>query len=160
MKTYKITVIFISVLFWISCDTDQLEQNNPTQLSPETFFKNEAQVRASVNAVYASLQTIGSYSRNYYYMMDNMGHDNTANIQQEANKIIFLDFSFDASSELVRAFWDSEFRGVNKANFVIDNADRINEIPNSLLSQEMKDKYIGEAKFLRALYYFNLVTRF
>ena len=42
MKTYKITVIFISVLFWISCDTDQLEQNNPTQLSPETFFKNEA----------------------------------------------------------------------------------------------------------------------
>ena len=160
MKIYKITAIFISVLFWISCDTDQLEQTDPNQLSPETFFKNEAQVKASVNAIYANLQTIGSYSRNYYYMMDNMAHDNAANIQQEANKTIFLNFSFDAGSELIEEFWDSEFRGINKANFVIDNTDRINEILNSLLSQEMKDKYIGEAKFLRALYYFNLVTRY
>ncbi|WP_417885747.1 RagB/SusD family nutrient uptake outer membrane protein [Zunongwangia sp.] len=159
-KIYKITAIFISVLFWISCDTDQLEQTDQTRLSPETFFKKEEQVVSSVNAVYAGLQTIGSYSRNYYYMMDNMGHDNTANIQQEANKVIFLNFSFDAASELIEEFWDSEFRGVNKANFVIGNADKINEIPNSILSQEKKDKYIGEAKFLRALYYFNLVTRF
>jgi len=89
-----------------------------------------------------------------------MAHDNAANIQQEANKTIFLNFSFDAGSELIEEFWDSEFRGINKANFVIDNTDRINEILNSLLSQEMKDKYIGEAKFLRALYYFNLVTRY
>ena len=155
-----ILVICIAVFSFYSCNVDQLEQQNPTQLSPDTFFKNEAQVKAAVNAVYANLQTIGTYSRNYYYMMDNMAHDNEGNPQLEANKRLFLNFSFDASSELVREFWDSLYRGINKANFVIGNQEKINAIPDSFLSQEMKDKYIAEAKFLRALYYFHLVTRY
>src|SRR5690606_18366164 len=56
--------------------------------------------------------------------------------------------------------WNSCFRGINKANFVIENADAINAIPESLLNSATKAKYIGEARFLRAYYYFLLVTRF
>lgn len=159
MKKIKYIFTILSLGFALqSCDTDGLELSNPSQLSPETYFENEVQVRSAVNAVYANLQTIGTYSRNYYFMMDNMAHENEDNPQLEANKRLFLDFSFDASSELVNQFWDSSYRGINKANFVINNEEKINLIPNSLMSQATKDKYIGEAKFLRGLYYFNLVT--
>jgi len=152
-------VLLMSFAFLSSCE-DDLELTNPTELSPETFFENEAQLSSSVNAVYANLQTIGTYSRNLFYMFDNMSHENEGNPQLEADKRIFLDFSFDASSSLVTNYWDSFYRGINKANFVIGNQERIDEIPVSFVSQEMKDKYVGEAKFLRALYYFNLVTRY
>lgn len=149
----------MSLIVLSSCE-DDLELTNPTELSPETFFENEAQLRSSVNACYANLQTIGTYSRNLFYMLDNMSHENLGNPQLEADKRIFLNFSFDASSSLITDYWDSFYRGINKTNFVIANQDRINEIPEPSLSQETKDKYIGEAKFLRALYYFNLVTRY
>jgi hypothetical protein len=43
---------------------------------------------------------------------------------------------------------------------VINNRDIIDLIPDAQLSVAMKDKFEGEAKFLRALYYFMLVDRF
>ncbi len=144
----------------ISCDEDSLELTNPNQLSPETFFKDEAQVQSAVNAIYANLQTRGLYSRHMFFMMDNMSHENGGNNQLEADKRQYLDFSFDASHGAIGAYWESCFSGINKANFFIGNQEIINEIPSNFLSDSRKAKFVGEAKFLRALYYFFLVTRF
>ncbi len=160
MKTIqKITLLLFGLVMINSCDND-LDLVNPNELSSETFFEDEDQVQSAVNAVYANLQTIGTYSRNIPYMFDNMSGENLGNPQLEQDKRIFLDFSFDAGSALVTNYWDSFYRGINKANFVTENEERIAEIPASLLSDEKKAKYIGEAKFLRALYYFHIVTRF
>lgn len=161
MKKRKfLLALILGFFFTNSCSEADLELTNPTQLSPETFFRNEAQVQASVNAVYANLQTIGMYSRHMFFMMDNMSHENKGNPQLEADKREYLEFSFDASHGGISDYWDSCFRGINKANFVIANQEAINEIPESFLTQERKDKFVGEAKFMRALYYFYLVTRF
>lgn len=161
MKKIKIILVFaLSISFTISCNEGNLELTNPNQLSPETFFKTEAQVQSAVNAAYGNLQTRGLYTRHMFFMMDNMAHENGGNTQLEADKKQYLDFSFDASHGAIKAYWDSCFRGINKANFVIGNADAINEIPDAFLSPQRKAKFIGEAKFLRGLYYFFLVTRF
>lgn len=160
MKTLqKITLLLIGLVSFISCEND-LELTNPNELSPDTFFETEEQVKSAVNASYANLQTIGTYSRNIFFMFDIMGNEVLGNPQLEQNKVVFTNFSFDSSSELVTEYWNSFYRGINKTNFVIENEARINEIPDTQLSQEMKSKYIGEAKFLRALYYFHIVTRF
>jgi hypothetical protein len=95
-----------------------------------------------------------------WYGNDNMSHENTCNPQQEADKRQWLNFTFDATHGLTEAYWNSCYRGINKANFVINNADNIYAISDAFLSPVMKDKYIGEAKFLRALYYFWLVIKF
>lgn len=161
MKKIRLIFALGMCLFFInSCSENGLELTNPTQLSPETFFKNEAQVQASVNAVYANLQTIALYTRHIFFMMDNMAHENSGNPQLEADKREYLEFSFDSSHGAIGNYWDTCYRGINKANFVIGNEEAINAIPASFLSQARKDKFIGEAKFLRALYYFYLVTRY
>lgn len=161
MKKINLILVFLGSVFLINgCNDSDLELTNPTQLSPETFFKNEAQVQASVNAVYANLQTIGMYSRHMFFMMDNMAHENSGNPQLEADKVEYLNFSFDSSHGGISDYWNSCFRGINKANFVLGNQEAINAIPESLMGQARKDKYLGEAKYLRALYYFYLVTRF
>ncbi|MGB3776685.1 MAG: RagB/SusD family nutrient uptake outer membrane protein [Leeuwenhoekiella sp.] len=161
MKKIKLIFVCIGSLFLVnSCNESDLELTNPNQLSPETFFKNESQVEASVNAIYANLQTIGMYTRHMFFMMDNMAHENSGNPQLEADKVQYLNFSFDSSHGGISEYWDSCFRGINKANFVLGNQEAIDAIPESFLGQARKDKYIGEAKFLRGLYYFYLVTRY
>ena len=161
MKRSKIILTFISCFLLISsCNDEDLDLTNPNQLSPESFFKNEAQVQSAVNAAYSNNQTHGLWSRHMFFMMDNLAQENGGNQQLEADKRQYLDYSFDSSHGPIADYWESCFRGINKANFVIDNQDAINEIPDSQLSPANKAKYIGEAKFLRALYYFYLVTRF
>ncbi len=143
-----------------SCDASKLELSNPNELLPETYFQNETQVESAVNAIYGSLQTRGIYNRHIWFGYDNMAHENSGNPQLESDKVQYLQFTFDASHGPIGAFWESCYRGINKANFVINNKDQIDEILDSEMPQARKDKFIGEAKFLRALYYFMLVDRF
>lgn len=161
MKKLKIVfLIFLALLTVNGCDEEDLELTNPSGLSPETYFRTEAQVQSAVNAVYANLQTIGLYTRTYFFAMDLMAREALGNPQLEADKRVYLEWSFDASHPPISWYWDASYRGINKANFVINNEERIDAIPSSLLTEEKKDKFLGEAKFLRALYYFMLVTRF
>lgn len=164
MKTTRIIFSFVLLITTAviinACNDDDLELVNPNGLSPETFFKTEAQVQSSVNAVYSNLQTGGLYSRHMFFSQDNMSHENSGNPQLEADKKQYIDFSFDSSHGPIADYWESCFRGINKANFVIGNEESINAIDDALLSPTLKQKFIGEAKFMRALYYFLLVTRF
>lgn len=161
MKIYRlILIIALGVFTMNSCSDKDLELVNPNELSPETYFANEAQVAASVNAVYANLNTNPLYGRLIWYMMDNMSHEQGGNAQQEADKVTFYDFSFDSSNDQIANFWESCYRGINKANFVLGNIDRINELSEAELSTTRKNKYIAEARFLRAHYYWLLVNRF
>jgi len=159
-KIKYILIVLSGVLTITSCDTGELELTNPNTLSPETFFKTEAQVQSSVNASYAGLQTRGLYGRNFSFAMDLMAHDALGNPQLEGNKKPFQDFSFNGGNDIIQYYWEACYIGISRANFVLDNEPKINALANSVLSQEKKNKYLGEAHFLRAYYYFLLVKRF
>lgn len=143
-----------------SCDTKDLELTNPNALSPETFFKTKNQVQSAVNACYANLQTRGLYARHIFFALDLMAQEAKGNPQLEGNKVPFSNFTFDASSDIIQFYWETCFLGISKTNFVLDNEEKIQALPNSILTQEQKNKFLGEAHFLRAYYYFLLVPRF
>ncbi|HJZ41644.1 MAG TPA: RagB/SusD family nutrient uptake outer membrane protein [Bacteroidales bacterium] len=160
-KIFIPALIFSALVLPNSCKEEKLELTNPNQLSPETYFKTAAQVQSAVNAAYGSLQTTSLYNRHIWFGYDNMSHENSGNSQLEADKRQYLNFTFDASHGAIDGFWATCFRGINKANFVINNEEVINsQIPDAQLSAALKTKYVGEAKFLRALYYFMLVTQY
>lgn len=164
MKKYKLILAFFTIsVFTVvisACSEKDLELKSLTDLSPGTFFTTEAQVQSAVNAIYSNMQTRGLYSRHMFFSQDNMSHENAGNPQLEADKRQYLDFSFDANHGPIADYWESCYRGINKANFVIGNSDRINAASEAEITKEKKDKYIGEAKFLRAFFNFLLVTRF
>ncbi|OOV20433.1 RagB/SusD family nutrient uptake outer membrane protein [Flavobacterium sp. LM4] len=161
MKKIKyIFVVLSGILAINSCDTKDLELTNPNALSPETFFKTKNQVQSAVNACYANLQTRGLYARHIFFALDLMSQEAKGNPQLEGNKVPFSNFTFDASSDIIQYFWETCFLGISKTNFVLDNEEKIQALPNSILTQEQKNKFLGEAHFLRAYYYFLLVPRF
>ncbi|WPO38761.1 RagB/SusD family nutrient uptake outer membrane protein [Flammeovirgaceae bacterium SG7u.111] len=138
----------------VSCKPD-LDLVDPNQLSPDTFFKNEVQLQSAVNAIYANFQTQGLYTRHMFFMLDNMSHENAGNPQLEADKVQYLDFSFPTDHGAIFQYWDNCYRGINKANFVLDNVENTENVTDAV-----RNKYKGEAMFLRSLYYFFLVRRF
>jgi starch-binding outer membrane protein, SusD/RagB family len=58
------------------------------------------------------------------------------------------DYSFEVNYDT----WWHHWRGVYRANQVITN------VPGIEMDVTLRDQYVGEAKFLRAWYYYNLVT--
>jgi starch-binding outer membrane protein, SusD/RagB family len=163
MKIYKflfIPALAFSALVINSCNEENLELKNPNNLSPETYFTTDAQVESAVNAIYGSLQTTSLYNRHMWFGLDNMSHENSGNTQLEADKRQYLDFTFGPTHGAIEGFWESCYRGINKANFVINNADKIALLPENVCPLVRQQKFLGEAYFLRALYYFMLVNRY
>ena len=94
---------------------------------------------------------------------DNVVRDKNFNKADEAAQIMEFNFSNDNSHILTR--WRSNYQGINKANQVIHFGPKIHQ---SFIDANIEPKttqaeisrIIGEAKFLRALFYFNLVKTF
>ncbi|UII25488.1 RagB/SusD family nutrient uptake outer membrane protein [Fulvivirga maritima] len=161
MKNINKTILLLCILFMTySCNEDDLSLESPNRPPADNFFQNRAQLQASVNAIYSNLQTQGLYNRHMFFAMDNMAHENSGNSQLEADKRQYLEFTFNADHGAIGAFWESCYRGIHKANYVINNQELIDQILVSELPPEEKNKFLGEAHFLRAFYYFILVTRF
>jgi hypothetical protein len=161
MNQLKSLFVFASIILFLhlnSCDVDRLELVNPNEATPETYFKTAAQVQQAVNAIYANLQTDGLYQRTLYYSMDFMAFEQLNTTDPIYH--IFMQYSFDASNIFIAEYWKRCYAGINRANFVINNEEAINKIPEGSMSKVKKGKYLGEARFLRAFYYFLLVTRF
>lgn len=158
---FLIAGLFLAIIMLkCNCKTEDLLLLNPNEINPESYFQNEDQVEQAVNAIYAQLQTRGLYQRTMYYSMDNMAYEQLMNPASEYDKLQYSLYSFDADHIGIRDYWKSCYAGINAANFVISNENVINQLNDGILSPAKKQKYMGEARFLRALYYFLLVTRF
>ncbi|WP_062617641.1 RagB/SusD family nutrient uptake outer membrane protein [Flammeovirga sp. SJP92] len=151
----SIYLSLLMIVFGSSCSTDFLNISNPNELTEDTYFKNKSQLQSSVDASYVNLQSKGLYIRHLFFMNDNMGHEVELNPQHEADKRQYYNFTFDSNHEGIFTYWDNCFRGINKANFVISNKDKFENV-----TQGDIDKALGETHFMRAFYYHLLVTRF
>jgi hypothetical protein len=59
------------------------------------------------------------------------------------------------TSVLLDAYWIGQYNGINRANLVVNNVPSVTG-----LGAALKNRLEGEAKFLRAYFYFNLVRTF
>lgn len=155
MKKLFITTLTIGVIAFTACNESKLSLTNPNDLSAETYFKTEAQLTSAVNAIYANLQTRGYYARRYFFMNDLMSQECFGLGSLESTLRAYIDYTFDPANPGFQFFWESSYQGIAKANFVIANEDKFENI-----SDEMKAKRLGEAHYMRAHYYFELVSRF
>src|SRR5690606_2422202 len=65
------------------------------------------------------------------------------------------EFRLTSENSFMENRWNDLYNGISRANLLLDRIDGI-----SFSDEELKNQYIGEAKFLRALFYFDLVRFF
>jgi hypothetical protein len=153
MKKIIITLLVSANLF-VSCT--ELEVTPTSFVTEDKYFKTQDDAIASVNAVYASLSLDPGeqslFGRNLYFLTD-MGSDYAAAGVSATNPQVraMSSLTHDATNDRVQVAWRQIYSGINRANVSIDN------IPKVSGSEVVKTRLINEAKFIRALLYFQAV---
>ncbi|MEQ1800178.1 MAG: RagB/SusD family nutrient uptake outer membrane protein [Lacibacter sp.] len=130
---------------------DVLDKNNPTQ---ESYFKTAAELRNGVNAVYSSMRSAQLVGREWFFMHDMRGGEcASGGAQLEAPRAELLTQpSPSPSNSVMSDVWTGSYRMINRANLVISKAPGVTD------NVAQRDVLVGEAKFLRAWAYFELVV--
>lgn len=156
-KIIKLSVIAFAFLAMSSCKKF-LEENPPSAYTPANYYKSLAQAQNAVNGIYASISTLYSQGGNFddlsvLLLEMPTGQANT-DIDQSTNNQELLHLSTSSANLYVRQWWRTCYEGIDAANLAITN---ISAMPTSAVSDAQKSQLVGQAKFLRAWFYFNLV---
>jgi hypothetical protein len=142
----KKIIILLYALFLCSCE-DFLDVPPESQVSPDNFYQNENQAVAAVNAIYQVLTNMYKGGHNFVVLGDIAANGFIGDVPYDEHTV-------DPADGILSSLWTNSFDGINRANAAIDN------IPRADASDAAKNTLIGEAKYLRALFYFNLVRIF
>jgi starch-binding outer membrane protein, SusD/RagB family len=151
MKT-KIMAVGLPCFLLSSC-SGLLDLAPLSEANVENFFENSNDYVIATNGVYAALKLNGQFGH-VYWMFGEMRSDNTRYGRPVAEGDVDT-FSDDANTSFTRTYWRDHYNGISRANTVLDRL-AVGGMDNTALQERL----VGEAKFLRALMYFNLVRAF
>ncbi|UYZ62092.1 RagB/SusD family nutrient uptake outer membrane protein [Hymenobacter weizhouensis] len=151
-KTYFAAALLGGLLLTSGCENDLLDQDNPNAAPVETFWKTEADALKGLTAAYSGLQLNGTYRRWIHFAYDirsDEGHSTSPWPDlQNFNKFQIINYDFVVNAEI----WQQHYQGIFRTNQVLAN------VPNIQMPEPLKKRVIAEARFLRALHYFNLTS--
>lgn len=155
MKThyiYKTAAILTSISIFTACSLDEEPYGF---YSEDNFYKTAGDAEASLMYAYGTLNYL-EYSRSVFFLEDmptevlTTKSDASAE-NQDLNNWKIANFSTNGTLE---NYFKYAFIGVNRANAVIEN------VKNADFNASSLNQILGEAYFLRAWNYFNLVRNF
>ena len=142
------------LLLSLSACSNLLEEVPQDTLVSSIFFRTQSDALAGMNAVYGRLNK-NMYNRIFALYTDEFTDDLTAGIGVNNVYIRAIDnFTHTPVNDRIDLAWQEHYDGVNRANEVIA------KVPLIAMDTQLRDRLVGEAKFVRALLYFNLVRLF
>jgi len=151
MKHTFISLAIVAVGLLTGCDRS-LDIVNPNQVTTQSFWKTADDALAGVNAVYSTTHR-GGISRwlpFYYIIRSDEGRSQSpaTDIVNNMDQFLVTDYNYGNAYSV----WNDNYIGINRANQVIEN------VPNIQMDATLRNRYLGEAKFMRAMFYYHLVT--
>lgn len=150
----KIYFIWFMVLgLWINSCDDALEEELVTDVSAASYYSTEKGLQDAVVATYALLKPF--YGQEAGFAMTTFGTDIWTNGADGGHKSFnFYDTGLNPAEDYIELAWSSWYRGINQANGVINRSSDVE------MDEAEKTIRIAEVRFLRALYYFQIVTTY
>ena len=142
----------ITIMVACSDKLDVTDENNPTTT---TYFKTASELQNGVNAVYSTLRSAQLVGREWFFTHDMRGGDcASGGAQLESPRAELLN---QPSPAPTNAVMDNVWRGcytmINRANLLIDLAPGVTD------NVALRDRVVGESKFLRAWAYYELISQ-
>ncbi|GGA83869.1 membrane protein [Flavobacterium palustre] len=153
----KISILSLLILFTISA-CNSLDEDPKAFIAANNFYKTTEDAEAAVIAIHNAMNsgTHTLYNRLIQISTEMATDDYEAGPRaRNAHVRALSNLTHDASNDRMLELWRQSYDGINRANIAIDN---ISKNPN-LNSQKDQD-LVNEAKFLRAVLYFNIVRWF
>ena len=162
MKYTRLLLILFGVVFTliVSCE-DILEEDPKDQIFKSNFFQNDNDAIGAVNSIYAALNstsappTFGGVYHSTYWVIQGLASDEMNNRQAGTPQNDQLEtFTFNPANPNLFDVWSQIYRAISNANFALEG------IETSPIDENLKTRLLGEASFLRAILYFDLVRLF
>lgn len=152
MKIIKYTLILVLFFTIISCEKE-LDIEPAQSISTEKALSTEDNVLNILVGTYTEAGESSSFGGDTQIIADLLG--NTTQMSWGGTFVDPRQFNSKGvlvNNGFVEAVWGNSYEVINQANLVIDNL--------SIITSGAADNAEGEAKFLRALMYFDLVRHF
>ena len=158
----SILTVLLSLLM-MGC-SDILEKEPLAAISTSSAYVTAEDAEKAVTAAYHPLTgnnwCCGNYGAGGYmhWVLGNVASDDTEKGGESGSDQLYAQqvslFNIPSDNDATRFAWENQYIGVHRANLVLDNIGDIE------MDEGLKSRYMAEAKFLRAWYYFNLVKTF
>jgi hypothetical protein len=155
MKNRLIYTTLALLTFSYSCG-DFLDVKPQSQLTQEAFPVSATDALLATNAAYSTLRS-WYYNNGGYPIWDIMSDDahKGSNPNDQLNTLgVFDNFTFNTTADGLDRWWAALYQGIRRTNVVIE------KVPAITMNETLKSRYLAEARFLRAVYYFDLVRGF
>src|SRR6476469_3429430 len=154
MKNFSYFILLGAAIL-LSCN--KLVEEPDSVITVNQFYKTTSDAVAAVNAAYSTLNSdpandFPMYGRNLNLLTGN-GSDEQIYSPSNTNTDVRAlgTATYVSANDRIRKNWQQHYYGISRANVAIDN------IPNVSMDTALQFRLVREAKFIRALLYFNIV---
>ncbi len=153
----KILGVLLAAGMFIGGCESYLEEENNTKLSIELSQNDPETFNQLVAYVYEiSREYTTHYTSEMYYSLEELGTDIVTRGSAVTGTNDLNDYvNFNSTNWDISVYWSNQYKIISAANVVLSNANLIKGV-----DENTKAEGIGEAKFFRAMSYFNLVENF
>ena len=151
----KILYIAASAVLSLGMVSCSLDAENLTDSTSENFPKTEEDATASLAAIYENLNAVNATPQASFYYLSMLASDDNLGGGGANDKLMqALDLMCNYNANMTEQFYKDRFEGIGRANALLQ------ALPNTDLSDDFKAQAIGEAKFLRGFYYYELASQY
>ncbi|HEV2482886.1 MAG TPA: RagB/SusD family nutrient uptake outer membrane protein [Puia sp.] len=154
MKSKNIALFIIAIIAFPGCKK-WLKEDPKSVITTNQYYQTAEDAQSAVDGIYANLYVpYTGGGRNYSYAMLELvtGQFNTVS---EGNDLVNVyNLRQNSASPLLEQWFSSAYQGIEAANLVIAN------VPGISMDTVQRSALIGEARFLRAYFYYTLVNIF
>lgn len=158
MKHKLCIIITLAAFLPSACQKDFLERKPIIGSTEENFYRTPADAIAAVNAAYAPLQFEISPAGHFRWIWGDIMSDDASkggSGDNDANELLQLEtFQGPTNTENLESEWSADYEGIYRANIVLER------VPGIAMDDALKSRILGEAHFIRAWFFYNLVTMF
>jgi len=149
-RTKLLSVLGVLVALGGATSCDSFIAPNPSDvLTPEHFYKTSSDAVAGVNSIYEAVKW--TYWLGFWYISDIATDDIIAGPRFGSDGHRMSNYIFNSGEGAIQDAWGGSYWWINRANTVLDR------VPSISMDPALRTRLLGEAHFLRALAYFNLV---
>lgn len=156
INKYIFSILVVCSL--LSCE-DNMEFPDYNKLPQAEFWKTPEHAMQALTACYSYFSSEWAFFDGTVMGPEEMASDNTSKggaggSQGNGDLNTFADFSFTPSLNRFKELWRTRYKVINYCNQVLSN------VPKIEMNEAEKNEILGEASFIRAWIYFELVRLF
>jgi starch-binding outer membrane protein, SusD/RagB family len=156
--SYAKQLMVSAVLIWSfnSCSKSFLDVPPQGRATASTVFNDSGDALEALNAVYANMRgwSMCAFSS---YAIENLTSDDATKGSTPGDAAfmnLYVNFQMTSTEGEISDYWNGKYQEIDLCNYAIDS------IPGIKMDTALRSRLIGEAKFVRAYCYFQLVKAF